>query len=54
MDKIQIPEVAQRAEVDENDAADVLMALCQMGWLKSDYVVWNMRTEGNLELPDND
>lgn len=50
--RIEIPELAEQAGVDEDDVADVLDALVDEGWLKKEYVVFNVRSSGDLDLPD--
>lgn len=51
-DKIKIPEVAQKSNVNEDNVADVLDALVKMGWLNKEYVIFNVRSEGGVELPN--
>lgn len=46
--RISINELAQRAEVREDKASDVLQALCQMGWLKSEYINFDEEPEGEV------
>lgn len=54
MSKIQIPDLAEEADVDEDDVAGVLDALVKKGWLNKEYIVFNVRSQSNLDLPETD
>lgn len=51
-EKLTPIEIADKTGVSEDQVADVLDYLVSEGWMLGRFVEFNLRSEGNLELPD--